>query len=153
MLAGAARSRCAGVCVWMWAPPPFPHTGIGAQSVPSSGAVAAPSPKGIPLAVGSHIHTPRHADHLAFDLLCQGGVYRGSRIICAARQADPPPGSPWTDWNYKRRKTLPEVTAVCRVRNLLLRTSRHHRQFTSTVHGSGSIKSGKEQRGRSNHST
>ena len=42
MLAGAARSRCAGVCVWMWAPPPFPHKGIGAQSVPSSGAVAAP---------------------------------------------------------------------------------------------------------------
>ena len=127
MLAGAARSRCAGVCVWMWAPPPFPHKGIGAQSVPSSGAVAAPSPKVIPLAVGSHIHTLRHADHLAFDLLCQGGVYRGSRIICAERQADPPPGNPWTDWNYKRRKTLLEVTAVSRVRNLLLRTSRDPR--------------------------
>ena len=129
----------------------FPHKGIGAQSVPSSGAVAAPSPKGISLADGSHIHTPRHADHLAFDHLCQGGVYRGSRIICAARQTDPPPGSPWTNWNCKRRKTLPEVTAVCRVRNLLLWTSRDRRQFTSTVHGSWFIKSGKEPRSQHEH--
>ena len=35
MLVGAARSRCAGVFVWMWAPPPFPHKGIEAQSVPA----------------------------------------------------------------------------------------------------------------------
>ena len=66
----------------MWAHPPFPQMGIGAQSVPSSGAVAAPSPKGIPMADGSHTHTSRCADHLAFDHLCQGGA-------C---------------WNCKRRK-------------------------------------------------
>ena len=149
MLAGAARSRCAGVCVWMWAPPPSSAQGDWSAVCPVHRSGRCPQP--IPLADGSHIHTPRHADRLAFDHLCQGGAHRGSRIICAARQADPPPGNSWTDWNYKRRKTLPEVTAVCRVRNLLLRTSRDPRQFTSTVHGSWSIKSGKEPRSQHEH--
>ena len=88
----------------MWAPPPFPQMGIGAQSVPSSGAVAAPSPKGTPLADGSHTHTSRYADHLAFDHLRQGGACRGSRIICAARQTDPPPGSPWKKLELQEKK-------------------------------------------------